>query len=138
MTGYREAQALSEAVYGRYRKRVLRAIIESEERLDEVFRELAQRLRERLRGSGLSEHAIHETILDAWSAVLPERQRIVAEAIREAARQGVRVSPELYRRVFGEEALAPGPFVPASASPPTPKPLLRLVRGSGGSSPATD
>ncbi len=141
MTGHKEAQDLSQVVHDRFRRNVLRAMARMDGQLDAGYRELARVLREQFAELAvLSEDEVLDRLLLAFARAEPGRLRIIENAITDAARNGVRVTPEVFRRVFGElvEGSDEVPFDGASGSSATPKLTLRLLPGSGGSPPETD
>lgn len=131
-----EAEDLSLELHNVVRRRVLRRLLRSDGRISRVYREAAGRIRTRLRALSLTEeqvaHVLAEELGAVEEALLPEVER----ELERAAQAGDEAARRTLERLGPAEGGRPFASAPVSRAQQTRS--LRLLPGSGGSSPETD
>lgn len=126
------ARGLHESI----RRRVLRRALLTDARIVRMFERLGTRLRRRFRLVGMTEAQVSAALREEFAQVEDELLPSVERDLRRAAGEGNEAARKTLERLGALEAA--DPFAPAPVSPSPKPPALRLVRGSGGSSPETD
>lgn len=133
----RELDRRAERVVRRIRARVLRGILEDEATLDEVYADVARRIREELQ-LDVPEAAIAAIVQRALGSAADRVIPIIERRILESTSEGRETAQAVLRLVVSEqtEAADPGPFARRSGA--TPKLSLVPSDGSKGPSRGTD
>ena len=142
MPSYREGQRITEALYRRARKNVLRMVAEASERIDALHQADADAIKDALRKAfelrGVPHKRVAKAIDEVLSASRPARLQTIEQAIIAAAKEAVGLDEQTFRAVFGNPEAALPFTEKQSDSPPSAKHSLRLVSESEDGSAETD
>lgn len=133
-----EPSALAKRVAELVRQRALRAIVEHDASLGQVFDAIAEGVRRDLRATGFTIAQVREVLEKHFASTSAERVRIVEDAILSAAREARVMPQETFDAIYGREAAAEAGAPFDRASSPMRTRLLQLVRESVGEPPSTD
>lgn len=132
-----KADDLSRQLYERVRRGVLRRILRTDAEMSELFDRFGTRLRRRFRLLGMTEEDVRKAVAEEFRAVEEELIPIVERDLETAAADGDEAARKTLERIRALDAEGRNPFAPTPASQAQDKPVLRLLKGSGGRSPGT-
>ena len=121
-TKHERAQITSQYIGDLVKRRALAAIAKHDATLSKQYEKVADSIRKKLRAMGYSVKEVADIIRDAFSETLEERVRIVADEIRDAAREGRKLDQETFDAVFGPSAEAGGDAPRPLAAPSSARP----------------
>lgn len=122
--------AIAKRVAELVRRRALAAIVRHDESLAKVYDQIAEGIRSDLRATGFTIAQVRDIVEKRFGSTVAERQRIVEDAILQAAREARVLPQETFDAIYGKEATSAeaAPFDRACQT--TIAQLLRLVRES--------
>lgn len=124
--------AIAKRVAELVRQRALAAIVRHDESLSKVYDQIAEGIRTDLRATGFTIAQVRGIVEKHFGSTIAERQRIVEDAILQAAREARVLPQETFDAIYGKGETSAEAAPLDQRSQQTRARLLQLVRESEG------